>query len=147
VAELADYGLLLGSAFLSATLLPGSSEAVLIGLLAAAKGQAAWLILTATIGNVAGATVNWAIGAGVVGFKRRPWFPTGVTVTHRAQAWFARYGIWSLLLSWVPIVGDPLTLIAGVMRVPFWQFLAIVTVGKVARYVVIVLVWQNWGWA
>lgn len=147
MASLSEYGLLLVSAFLSATLLPGSSEAVLIGLLSAAKGQPALLVLTASIGNIAGATVNWAIGAGMVQFKHRSWYPAGIAVSSRAQAWFGRYGIWTLLLSWVPVVGDPLTMLAGIMRVPFWRFLAIVTIGKVARYAVIAFAWQNWGWA
>lgn len=62
----------------------------------------------------------------------------------RAQASFARYGIWTLLLSWVPIVGDPLTLVAGIMRVPIGRFLIFVAVGKVLRYALIVLAWQHW---
>ena len=77
-------------------------------------------------------------------FKDRSWFPIEDATNARAQAWFARYGIWSLLLSWVPIVGDPLTLVAGIMRVPIGRFLIFVAVGKVLRYALIVLAWQHW---
>ena len=75
-------------------------------------------------------------------FRNRAWFPVKDATNARAQAWFARYGVWSLLLSWVPIVGDPLTLVAGIMRVPIERFLVFVTLGKVLRYALIVLAWQ-----
>ena len=141
---LAACWLLFGSAFLSATLLPGSSEAVLLGLLASGTGQPALLVTAASLGNIAGATVNWGMGRYFLLFKDRSWFPIKDVTNARAQAWFARYGIWSLLLSWVPIVGDPLTLVAGIMPVPIGRFLIFVAVGKVLRYALIVLAWQYW---
>jgi membrane protein YqaA with SNARE-associated domain len=141
---LAACWLLFGSAFLSATLLPGSSEAVLLGLLASGTGQPALLVTAASLGNIAGATVNWGMGRYFLLFKDRSWFPIKDATNARAQAWFARYGIWSLLLSWVPIIGDPLTLVAGIMRVSIGQFLIFVGVGKVLRYALIVFAWQNW---
>ena len=141
---LAACWLLFGSAFLSATLLPGSSEAVLLGLLASGTGQPVLLVAAASLGNIAGAVVNWGMGRYFLYFKDRSWFPIKDTTNARAQAWFARYGIWSLLLSWVPIVGDPLTLVAGIMRVPIGRFLIFVAVGKVLRYALIVLAWQYW---
>lgn len=141
---LAACWLLFGSAFLSATLLPGSSEAVLLGLLASGTGQPALLVTAASLGNIAGAVVNWGMGRYFLLFKDRPWFPIKDATNARAQAWFARYGIWSLLLSWVPIIGDPLTLVAGIMRVSIGQFLIFVAVGKVLRYALIVLAWQYW---
>ncbi len=141
---LAACWLLFGSAFLSATLLPGSSEAVLLGFLASGTGKPALLVTAASLGNIAGATVNWGMGRCFLIFKDRSWFPIKDATNARAQAWFARYGIWSLLLSWVPIIGDPLTLVAGIMRVSIGQFLIFVAVGKVLRYGLIVLVWQNW---
>jgi membrane protein YqaA with SNARE-associated domain len=141
---LAACWLLFGSAFLSATLLPGSSEAVLLGLLASGTGQPALLVTVASLGNIAGATVNWSMGRYFLLFKDRSWFPMKDATNARAQAWFARYGIWSLLLSWVPIIGDPLTLVAGIMRVSIGQFLIFVGVGKVLRYALIVLAWQYW---
>ena len=141
---LAACWLLFGSAFLSATLLPGSSEAVLLGLLASGTGQPALLVTVASLGNIAGATVNWSMGRYFLLFKDRSWFPIKDATNARAQAWFARYGIWSLLLSWVPIIGDPLTLVAGIMRVSIGQFLIFVGVGKVLRYALIVFAWQYW---
>lgn len=141
---LSSYGLLLLSAFLSATLLPGASEAVLLGLLAAGQGSAWALIAVASVGNIAGAVVNWALGRSVLLLQDRPWFPLKDATNARAQAWFARYGLWSLLLSWVPVIGDPLTLIAGVMKVRFVPFLLLVSIGKVARYAGIVAAWQLW---
>ena len=141
---LAACWLLFGSAFLSATLLPGSSEAVLLGLLAGGTGQPALLVTAASLGNIAGATVNWGMGRYILIFKDRAWFPIKDATNARAQAWFARYGIWTLLMSWVPIIGDPLTIVAGIMRVSITQFLILVAVGKVLRYGLIVLVWQNW---
>ena len=143
VIVLSTYGLLCLSAFLSATLLPGSSEVVLIGLLASAQGTPVALIAAASLGNIAGAVVNWGMGRYFLHFKDRPWFPLKDVTNARAQAWFARYGIWSLL-SWVPVIGDPLTLVAGIMRVPIGWFLLFVAVGKVLRYAVIVLAWQHW---
>ncbi len=140
----AGYWLLFASAFLSATLLPGSSEAVLAGLLASATGQPVLLVAFASLGNIGGALVNWGMGRYILHFKDRAWFPLKDSMNVRAQAWFARYGIWSLLLSWVPVVGDPLTLIAGVMRVPFGRFVLFVAVGKVLRYALIVFAWQFW---
>ena len=141
---LAACWLLFGSAFLSATLLPGSSEAVLLGYLATGTGQPVLLVTAASLGNIAGALVNWAMGRYFLHFKDRSWFPLKEATNARAQAWFARFGIWSLLLSWVPVVGDPLTLIAGVMRVPIGRFILIVAIGKVLRYALIVIAWQNW---
>jgi membrane protein YqaA with SNARE-associated domain len=141
---LAACWLLFGSAFLSATLLPGSSEAVLLGLLAGGTGQPTLLVTAASLGNIAGATVNWGMGRYILIFKDRSWFPIKDATNARAQVWFARYGIWSLLLSWVPIIGDPLTLVAGIMRVSIGPFLIFVAVGKVLRYALIVLAWQYW---
>ena len=141
---LAACWLLFVSAFLSATLLPGSSEAVLLALLASGTGQPLLLVTAASLGNIAGATVNWGMGRYFLRFKDRSWFPLKDATNSRAQAWFARYGIWSLLLSWVPVIGDPLTLVAGIMRVPIGRFLLFVTIGKVLRYTLIVMAWQQW---
>lgn len=141
----AAYGLLCLSAFLSATLLPGSSEAVLLGMLVNGQGSPVILVIFATLGNVAGAAVNWGLGRFFEHFKDKSWFPIKAPAMAQAQAWFIRWGLWSLLLSWVPVIGDPLTLVAGVMRVSFGRFLVLVTIGKVARYGLLVLAWQNWG--
>lgn len=135
---------LLVSAFLSATILPVSSEVVLGALLGARPGERWLLVAIATLGNVAGAVLNWLIGRGIVRFRRRPWFPLSEAQYARAEATFNRYGLWSLLFSWVPIVGDPLTLIAGALRVRFWPFLALVGIGKAARYVALAMGMAWW---
>ena len=145
MTALSAYGLLFLSAFLSATLLPGSSEAVLLGFLAGRHGEPALLIAFASLGNVAGSSVNWVLGRFLLHYRDRRWFPLKDATNSRAQAWFARYGVWSLLLSWVPVIGDPLTLVAGIMQVPFLRFVLFTAVGKVLRYVLIVWAWQHWG--
>lgn len=145
MTTVAAYVLLCLSAFLSATLLPGSSEAVLLGMLMTGQGSPVILVLFATLGNVAGAVVNWGLGRFFEHYKEKSWFPIQAPAMARAQVWFARWGQWSMLLSWVPVIGDPLTLVAGVMRVSFGRFVVLVTLGKVARYGLLVLAWQNLG--
>lgn len=136
----AVYAALFGSAFLAATILPAQSEAILATLLLDGTHPAAILIAVASLGNVLGAVVNWLLGRGIERFKDKPWFPAKGTALTRAQGWYQRYGRWSLLLSWAPVVGDPLTVVAGVMREPFPIFLALVTVAKVGRYLVLAAV-------
>jgi membrane protein YqaA with SNARE-associated domain len=135
--EIASYAALFTGAFLSATLLPGSSEAALIALLAAGTGDPATLIAVATSGNVLGSVVNWLIGRFFAHFRDRRWFPAGERSYDRAVEWYGRYGIWSLLFAWLPVVGDPLTLVAGALRTDIRWFLLLVTIGKGARYLLI----------
>lgn len=130
---------LFATALLAATLVPAQSEALLVALLLA--DHPAWLLVpVATAGNVLGSTVNWWLGRGIERFRDRRWFPVGPAALARAQRWYARVGKWSLLLSWVPVVGDPLTLVAGVMREPLAPFLLLVTLAKLGRYVALALV-------
>jgi len=135
---------LFAAAFGAATLLPLQSEALLVGLLL--NGQyGLWLLLAvATLGNVLGSLVNWWLGRGVERFKDRRWFPVSPTNLDRARRHYQRYGHWSLLLSWLPVIGDPLTLVAGVMREPLGRFLLIVTLAKGARYGVLALATLGW---
>lgn len=137
---LIPYLTLFASAFIAATLLPLQSEAVLAGLLLTGSYSTAALILIATLGNVLGSLVNWALGRGIERFRGRRWFPANEQQLQRAQGWYQRYGCWTLLLSWLPIVGDPLTLIAGVMREPLWRFLLLVTIAKAGRYLALAAV-------
>jgi membrane protein YqaA with SNARE-associated domain len=134
---LAVYGGLFLVAFAAATILPAQSEAALAGLLATGSFSPAMLVLVASIGNVLGSAVNWGLGRGVERFRDRPWFPLRPATINRATTWYRRYGRWSLLLSWMPIVGDPLTVVAGVLREPLWSFVAIVALAKVSRYLVV----------
>ncbi|WP_457808451.1 YqaA family protein [Kushneria sp. EE4] len=124
------------SAFFSATLLPMGSEAVLASLLLSG-GSPVSLIIIATVANVLGSLVNYAMGywANQGWLKRQK---PGLMMS--AEQRFRRYGRWSLLLAWVPIIGDPLTLIAGVLRVNLLWFLLLVTLGKALRYIVLSIV-------
>lgn len=111
------YAGLFLSALASATLLPGSSEAALLALLATGNGDPALLVAAATAGNVAGSLLNWSLGRYLLHLSAHPWFPVRPADYTRAAGWFRRHGIWLLLFSWVPVVGDPLTLAAGAARV------------------------------
>lgn len=137
LADIAAFVGLFLTAFAAATILPLQSEAVLAGLLLAGAQSPVALILIATIGNVLGSVVNWLLGRGIDRFRDRKWFPASPAALDRASACYRRYGKWSLLLSWVPVIGDPLTVVAGVLREPLLSFLAIVTVAKAGRYLVL----------
>lgn len=125
------------SALVAATLLPAQSEVVLAGLLALGE-QPVWaLIAVATVGNVLGSVINWVLGRYIEHFRDRRWFPLRKSQFDRFQRRYHRWGRWSLLLSWAPLVGDPLTVIAGVLREPLWSFVLIVLVAKLGRYLVV----------
>ena len=132
------------AAFGAATLLPLQSEAVLVGLLLSDEYRLWSLLAVATLGNVLGSLVNWWLGRGLERFRDRRWFPVSPSHLEQARKHYQRYGHWSLLLSWVPIIGDPLTLVAGVMREPLGRFLLIVTLAKGARYGVLAMVTLGW---
>ena len=100
---------LAASAFLAATLLPASSEAMLAGLVVAEAAPAVLLLAVASVFNTAGSCVNWLLGRAAERCKDLYWFPVSADSLQRAQVWYRRYGVWSLLASWVPMVGDPLT--------------------------------------
>ncbi|MGI9356182.1 MAG: YqaA family protein [Rhizobiaceae bacterium] len=130
---------LFAASFLAATVFPAQSEAALVGLQIAGY-PVALLVMVASIGNTLGAIVNWAIGRGIERFHKRRWFPLSAIQMDHASGWYHRWGRWSLLLSWAPIIGDALTVIAGVLREPFWSFLLIVAIAKTGRYVVLAFV-------
>ncbi len=140
ITALAAYLALFLAAFLAATIVPAQSEAVLVGLILADKQPLLLLLLVATAGNVLGSVVNWLLGRFIEHFRDRPWFPVSAEKLARAEAWYRRFGVWSLLLSWVPIIGDPLTVVAGVLRTPFLTFLALVTLAKAGRYIALAVV-------
>ena len=128
------------SAFLAATLLPAQSEAVLSFYILSAPQTVFALILVATVGNVLGSVVNWVLGIYATKFQNRKWFPATPSQIKRAEKFYHKYGRYSLLLSWVPFIGDPITVIAGVLREPILSFLILVTIAKSARYIVLSLI-------
>ncbi len=125
------------SAFFAATLLPVQSEFILAALRSAGEHSALMLLSVVTVGNVLGAIVNLLLGRYLIHFKDRKWFPIKEKAIAKATRFYQKWGVWSLLLAWMPIIGDPLTFIAGVLRVRFLIFLILVTVGKAGRYAVV----------
>ena len=121
------------SALVSSTLFPGGSEALLLYKLQQG-GDAAALVLVATLGNALGSLVTYAMGrAGNAALHRR-WLRIDEAQVARAERWFARFGQPSLLLAWLPVVGDPLCLVAGLLKSPLIWFIVLVTLGKFSRY-------------
>jgi len=137
--EAAAYVSLFVSAFAAATILPLSSEAVLSALIAAEGFDIWFLVGIASIANTLGAAVNWVLGRYCLRWRDHRWFPVSTYALDRASEWFTRYGQISLLFAWVPIIGDPLTFAAGILRVSFWWFLLLVAIGKTLRYVAVAL--------
>ncbi|MGC1496693.1 MAG: YqaA family protein [Sulfitobacter sp.] len=135
---------LFASALIAATILPMQSEAVLVALLVEGKRSVVILLIVATTGNVMGALINWVLGRFALRFQNRRWFPASDQQLARAQEWYSRYGRWSLLCSWVPIVGDPITVVAGILREPLWSFVMLVTLAKGLRYLVLAALTLAW---
>jgi len=121
------------SALISSTLFPGGSEALLLYRLHEG-GSAVSLVMTATVGNVLGSIITYAMGRLGSEAIHKKWLRMDEQKIARAEGWFGRYGQPSLLLAWLPIVGDPLCLVAGLLRSPFIWFVVLVSVGKLARY-------------
>jgi membrane protein YqaA with SNARE-associated domain len=137
-----SYAILFLSAFGAATILPFYSEIAFVGMLE--QGYAplsVWLVATA--GNSLGAAVNWILGRFLTRYESKRWFPFKPDSLHRSQAWFQKYGVWSLLFAWLPIGGDALTFIAGIMRVHFVLFFSLTAIGKGARYAVLYLLYSG----
>ncbi|MEG5266265.1 YqaA family protein [Pseudomonas sp. JDS28PS106] len=142
--DLSSYLGLFAVAFGAATLLPLQSEAVLVSMLVSEHYTALVLLLIATLGNVLGSVVNWYLGRSIERFRHRRWFPVSTRQLDKAQNTYQQYGRVTLFFSWLPIVGDPITMIAGVMREPLWSFLLIVTLAKASRYMVLTALTLGW---
>ncbi|MBU6165220.1 MAG: DedA family protein [Alphaproteobacteria bacterium] len=128
---------LFASAVLAGSILPAQSEAVLAALLIAGRQPAWLLVLVASLGNVAGAALNYGLGRWADRLRHRRWFPLSPAGWDRSAALFRRWGVWSLWLSWLPIIGDGITVLAGAARTPLWLFLIIVSLAKAGRYAVL----------
>ena len=120
--------------FLAATILPFSSELTLAGLMATSSYDNSLLLIVASFGNVLGSVINWILGFYSRNLVIKKWFPFKETQIERSSKWFNKFGRWSLLFTWIPIIGDPITLAAGLLRVKFIEFVILVTIGKVSRY-------------
>ncbi|WP_404368599.1 YqaA family protein [Marinobacter sp.] len=127
------------TAFAAATLLPAYSEVLLGGLIS--QGYSPWwLWFWATLGNTLGSVVNGVIGRQIERFKHKRWFPVPEKQLLKGQERFNRYGQWSLLMGWLPVGGDALTVVGGLMRVPWLNFVVLVAIGKGLRYAVVIWV-------
>ncbi|MDA7606039.1 DedA family protein [Pelagibacteraceae bacterium] len=131
------YLSLLLISFLAATIIPMSSELALAGLLSKSDHNSFVLIATASLGNILGSVFNWLLGFYLFRYINKKWFPFKKNTINNASKRFNKFGVWSLLFAWLPVVGDPLTFIAGILRVNFFLFLILVTIGKFSRYLFI----------
>ena len=123
--------------FLAATVLPFSSELTLAGLISTSNYDNLLLLVVASFGNVLGSVFNWSLGFYSRNLSTKKWFPFKKTQIERSSKWFSKFGKWSLIFAWLPIVGDPLTFVAGLLRVRFLDFIILVAIGKVSRYLII----------
>ena len=126
--------------FLAATILPLSSELVLSTMLLTDSFDKYLLLVVASFGNILGSSVNWYLGKKILIFKDKKWFPANERQIAKGEIYFKKYGIWSLLLAWVPIIGDPLTVVAGILRVKFFTFLLLISISKTSRYIFLIFI-------
>jgi len=132
-----DLAALFLAAFSAATLLPGGSEAALLGLSAFSAHTTLTLLFVASTGNILGSVLNYSLGRGALRFQHRKWFPATPATLESSQRWFSRWGPWALLLAWMPVIGDPITVAAGIMRMNFALFVILVGLSKTLRYMVL----------
>ena len=128
------------TSFLAATILPLSSELVLSTMLLTNSFNKYLLLVVASIGNIFGSSLNWYLGKKILIFKDKRWFPANDSQIAKSEIYFKKYGIWSLLFAWVPIIGDPLTIVAGILRVKFFTFLLLVSISKISRYIFFIFI-------
>jgi membrane protein YqaA with SNARE-associated domain len=131
------------AAFISATILPGGSEVVLIAAIGLGNVDWVTLVAVATLGNTLGSSTNWVIGRIYAEYKddpRLPKFlrsPISPEKYEKYAAWYAKWGVWTLAASWVPLIGDALTIVSGIMKAPFWLSMIIIAFAKGTRYVLV----------
>ena len=125
--------------FLAATILPFSSELMLASMLSIENYNRTLLIIFSSLGNILGSVFNWVLGFYFIKLQNKNWFPFNQEQISKSSLWYEKYGKWSLLFAWVPIIGDPLTFVAGTMKTKFFIFLILVGIGKISRYLFISL--------
>lgn len=141
--EIEVYITLFTSSFISSTILPGHSEITLTAFIFLNKFSIINLIFIASLGNILGSILNWHLGFYFVRFQERKWFPINKLQLEKTSLWFLNYGKWSLFFCWLPFVGDPLTVVAGILRIPIITFVTIVSISKIFRYVFVSLIALN----
>ncbi|MCP4354615.1 MAG: DedA family protein [Proteobacteria bacterium] len=139
MSEITALWSLFASAFLAATILPAQSELLLASLTASGKYSVVLLLVCATAGNVIGSMLNYCIGKYLIRFKDHKYFPIKKNLLKKATTHYNKYGAWTLLLAWMPIIGDAFTVIAGIFKTNFLLFLILVTIGKSIRYILIIM--------
>lgn len=137
--DLLSLGGLFIVAFGAATILPFQSEIVFVALQARGDIAITWIVIVASIGNILGSGLNYLMGRVLERYKDRRWFPTSEAQLERARAWYQKWGVWTLLLSWAPL-GDALTIVAGIMRTNVWLFFLLVSIAKTIRYIIVALI-------
>ena len=123
--------------FAAATILPIGSEVGLLAMAALSPYTTLTLLAVASAGNILGSVLNFALGRLALHFQEKHWIELPQTAMDKAQKWFARWGDGAVLLAWVPIIGDPITVAAGAMGMSFWRFFLLVSLSKTARYIVV----------
>ena len=123
--------------FMVATIVPFGSEMYFATLLAMNKYNSILLLMAVSIGNILGSVFNWICGFYAAYFLKKKWFPINQNQIDKATNFFINYGKWSLLLAWVPFIGDPITFVAGTLRYSIYPFLLFVSISKITRYLVI----------
>jgi membrane protein YqaA with SNARE-associated domain len=126
-------------AFGAATILPFQSEIVFVALQLRGDIPIEWIILFASVGNILGSGLNYALGRVIERYRGRRWFSVSDAQLDKARAWYLKWGVWTLLFSWAPL-GDALTIVAGVMRTNVWLFFLLVSIAKTVRYIVVAMV-------
>jgi len=128
-----------------ATIVPFGSEAFLVSLILIDKYNVFILLFAASLGNILGSVLNWICGYYSIYFIRKKWFPISKKKMDKASFYFKKYGKWTLLFSWVPFIGDPITFVAGSFKYSFLPFLILVSIGKTGRYIVVYLltIWST----
>ena len=122
-----------------ATIVPFGSEVYFSSLLLLNKYNPFLLLFFASLGNILGSVFNWICGYYATYFTKKKWFPISQEKINKAALIFSKYGKWSLLFSWVPLIGDPITFVAGTLKYPFFPFLLLVSIGKIGRYLIVYL--------
>lgn len=131
------------SSLLAATIIPAQSETALVAINLSGNFSSLLLLFVATTGNVLGSLINWLLGFYITKYENKKWFPVNKNDIAKYSQKYQKWGYWSLLLAWVPIIGDPITVIAGIFRANIWLFLLLVTISKLSRYLVLIYLFSG----